>query len=312
MKRESVAFLFPGQGSQYVGMGRELCEASGLARGLFDQAREALGDDLPSLCFQGPQEQLNLTANTQPAILLHSVVAYKLLEREGLEPRWAAGHSLGEYSALVAAGALKLTDALVLVRKRGQFMQEAVTVGRGAMAALLGLEREAVEEACRRAEKGRVVQPANFNGPGQVVISGEKEAVEEAVSHARELGARKAIFLPVSAPFHCHLMVPAGEKLAVELDQVAFRELSFPVVTNFEARPVRTARDAREALKRQVSAPVRWEESMQFLLREGIEVVVELGPGQVLLGLMKRMDRKVTGFHVEDCRSLEETLKALS
>ncbi|MBI2878070.1 MAG: ACP S-malonyltransferase [Candidatus Tectomicrobia bacterium] len=293
-------------------MGRELYENFGLARELFDEAREAVGDDLPSLCFQGPQEQLNLTANTQPAILLHSVVAYRLLEREGGRPRLAAGHSLGEYSALVAAGALDLFEALALVRKRGQFMQEAVAAGRGAMAALLGLDREAVEEACRRGQKVGVVQPANLNGPGQIVISGEKEAVEEAVTHARELGAKKAVFLPVSAPFHCPLMGPAEERLAVELDRAPFRDLRFPVVTNVEARPVCTADEARESLKRQVSAPVRWEESMQLLLREGIEVVVELGPGQVLSGLMKRIGRKVMALHVEDCRSLEEAREALA
>ncbi len=307
-----LALLFPGQGSQYVGMGQKLWNSSPLAKDLFARASEVVGYDMATLCFQGPEGELNLTANTQPAILVHSVASYWLLEKSGVGAVLAAGHSLGEYSALVAAGSLDVLDAVRLVRKRGQFMQEAVEVGRGAMAAILGLERKAVEEACSQAQEDGVVQPANFNGPGQVVISGEKVAVERAAAYARERGAKKTVFLPVSAPFHCSLMAPAEERLAAEVDRVSFRALRFPVVTNYGAEAITEASQAKEALKRQVSAPVRWEESMHLLMRKKIDTVVELGPGRTLLGLMKRIDRKMEGFHVDDPSSIEEALKALS
>ena len=307
-----LAFLFPGQGSQHVGMGQDFWESSTPTQELFTRANETLGFDLKSLCFQGPREELNLTANTQPAILLHSVIAYRFLEEKRIEPVLAAGHSLGEYSALVAAGSLDVMDALQLVRKRGRFMQEAVMVGQGAMAAILGLEQEAVEEACSRAREKGVVQPANFNGPAQIVISGEKEAVKQAAAHAKDMGAKKTVFLPVSAPFHCPMMVPAEERLAAELDKAPFQDARFPVVTNFRAETVSQAIQIKEALKGQVSAPVRWEESMRLLLRERVDTVIEVGPGKTLLGLMKRIDRRIEGFHVENCSSLQETLKALN
>ena len=308
----SVAFVFPGQGAQKVGMGRALAEAFPEARGVFAEADEALGFSLSRLCFEGPEADLQLTANTQPAILATSVAALRVLEARGARPAWVAGHSLGEYSALVAARALDLRDAVIAVRRRGGYMQEAVPAGEGAMAAILGLELAGVEQACRDAAQGQVVSPANMNAPGQVVIAGHAQAVDRAVEACKAAGARKAVRLAVSAPFHCALMAPAQARLAKDLARVPFQDPGVAVVNNVDARAVRTAGEAREGLVRQVSAPVRWQEGMELLEREAVSTFVELGPGTVLSGLIKRTVKGARVLNVEDPASLEKTLAALS
>jgi [acyl-carrier-protein] S-malonyltransferase len=306
-----LAFVFPGQGSQKVGMGRALAAAAPASRAVFEQADAALGEPLSRLCFEGPEEDLLLTANTQPAILAASVAAFGALSLRGARPDWVAGHSLGEWSALVAAGALDLADAVRTVRRRGQYMQEAVPVGEGAMAAILLLDLPAVEEACREAAQGQVVVPANINSPGQVVIAGHAAAVERAMEGCKARGARRALKLPVSAPFHCPLMRPAQERLAADLAGVAFRAPAVPLVNNVDARPVRTAEEARDGLLRQVSAPVRWQECVEELVRQGVDTFVEVGPGQVLSGLVKKIDRNARVLNVEDPGSLAATAVAL-
>ncbi|MBZ5563392.1 MAG: ACP S-malonyltransferase [Acidobacteriia bacterium] len=307
-----VAFLFPGQGSQYPGMGRELAEAFPAARQVFDEADRALGYPLSKLCFEGPAEELQLTANTQPAILAVSVAAAEVLREKGIRADYVAGHSLGEYSALVAAGALKVSEAVQLVRKRGQYMQEAVPVGQGAMAALLGLEAKVVEEVCAAAAQGEVVSPANLNSPGQIVIAGHAGAVGRAVEAAKTRGAKRAILLNVSAPFHCALMQPAQERLAVDLDRAEIADPKCPLVNNAEARVVRSAPEVREGLKRQVTAPVLWEQSMRVLRAEGVDVFVEVGPGKVLAGLLRQIDRQAESLRVEDVASLNEAMSRLA
>ena len=300
MTIKKIAFIFPGQGSQYVGMGKDFFAAYPIAKELFSQANAILGYDMAKLCFEGPEEELRLTINTQPAIFLNSLVAHRILEQEGIRPQMVAGHSLGEYSALAAANTIGFAEALTLVRKRGQLMQEAVPAGKGAMAAIMGLDTQAVEKACAKvSNKNNVVQIANYNCPGQVVISGEKEAVEEAMAYTKELGAKRNLPLPVSAPFHCPLM------------EIPFKDPSFPIVANLKGEAVSTGIAAKEALKRQITSPVRWEESMRYLLSQGIEAVVEVGPGQVLLGLLKRIDKGVIGLGVEGTASLQKTLQAL-
>lgn len=308
---ERLAFVFPGQGSQYVGMGKSLQEISPRAREMFSLANQTLGLDLRALCMEGPEEALRLTENTQPAILLVSAMAAGLLRERGITPVIAAGHSLGEYSALVAAGALSLEDALVLVRKRGQFMREATPPGMGAMAALIGLSVEAVEEICFKARDGEVLQPANLNGADQVVIAGHAGAVERAIRLAKEAGAARAVLLQVSAPFHCALMEPAAQRLAVELDRIPLGNLAFPVVANVSARPMTTGAEARSALKAQVCAPVRWLETMDTILGQEVERIVEVGPGRVLSGLFKRHHRHLKVANVEDAASLERALEGL-
>ncbi|HVF90850.1 MAG TPA: ACP S-malonyltransferase [Blastocatellia bacterium] len=307
-----TAFIFPGQGAQKVGMGRSLSGAARGARQAFQDADRALGFSLSTLCFEGPEEELKLTANTQPAILAASVAALRALGEHGIEPDFVAGHSLGEYSALVAAGALRFEDALRVVRRRGLFMQEAVAVGEGAMAALIGCDIEVVREVCREASDLGICSPANINSPRQTVIAGHRSAVERAVALARERGARKAVMLPVSAPFHCELMRPASQKLAVVLGDTEFNDLTVPLVTNVDAAVIATGAQARDALCRQVVAPVRWSESVGRLLEEGVTRFVELGPGKVLSGLVRQMDRECEILNIEDEESLSAAVAALS
>jgi [acyl-carrier-protein] S-malonyltransferase len=298
----TLALLFPGQGSQSVGMGKALYEASAAARAVFDGADAALGFPLSRLCFEGPEEQLKLTANTQPAILTHSVAAFEDLRArfpERLEgAAFAAGHSLGEYSANVAAGALPFADAVRLVRERGRFMQEAVPAGVGAMAAIVGLAPEQVEAACRDAAQGESVSPANYNSPEQTVIAGHAAAVARASEGCLARGAKRAIALPVSAPFHCALMSPARAKMTPLLGAAPFADARLPVVTNVDAAAATTGGALRDALVRQIDSPVRWVETVQLLAREGVDRALEIGPGNVLAGLVRRIEKgiKVEGY----------------
>jgi len=305
-----IAFLFPGQGSQHAGMGKDLAENFPVARQVFEEANDALGVDLASLCFNGPEEDLKLTANTQPAILTTSIAALRVLETEiGIAPNCAAGHSLGEYSALVCAGALNFADAVRIVRQRGTFMQEAVPVGTGAMAAILGLDKETLERVCRDAALGQVVSPANFNSAGQVVIAGNTEAVDRAMNLAKEHGAKRALPLPVSAPFHCSLMIPAGERLADVLADIKVGDMTVPVITNVEATPNQDASRVCQLLVDQVSAPVLWEDTIACMINLEVERYIEIGPGKVLAGLVKRMAKDSTIQNVQnvsDIRVLTE------
>ena len=305
------AFLFPGQGSQQVGMGRDLADNFPAARQVFEEADAALGFALSELCFNGPADQLQLTENTQPAILTVSIAALRALEGEGFpEPDFVAGHSLGEYSALVAAGSLSLTDAVKTVRARGRFMQEAVPVGVGAMAAILGVGKEVVTLACEEAAQGQVCSAANINSPNQVVIAGDVAAIDRAITLLQERGAKRAMKLNVSAPFHCALMQPAQERLAVELKDITFRNLATTIVTNVDAKAITSADGARDALVRQVSQPVRWLESVEFLISQGVQSLIEIGPGRVLSGLARQIDRNLRCVNVEDKASLTATREA--
>ena len=309
-----IAFVFPGQGAQKVGMGQALAEQFPACRDTFAEADAALGESLSTLCFEGPEDRLMLTENTQPAILAMSVAVYRLVESNGGRAHFAAGHSLGEYSAHVAAGTLSFADALRTVRRRGQYMQEAVPVGEGAMAAILGLDADAVSRACAEAaaESGQVVSPANLNAPGQVVIAGNAAAVGLASEKAKALGAKRAIPLAVSAPFHCALMKPAEERLAPELRALHAHAPRIPVVANVDAEPKRDAASAIEALVRQVSSPVRWEDVVKRLSAEGVTTVVELGPGSVLSGLIKKIDRGITVMNVEQPDQVSSVLERLN
>jgi len=307
-----IAFLFPGQGSQYPGMGRELAESFPVARHVFEEADRALGITLSKLCYEGPAEELQLTANTQPAILTASVAAAEVLGEMGIRPDYVAGHSLGEYSALVVAGAIRPADAVRTVRKRGEYMQLAVPEGQGAMAALLGLEASVAEKVCQDAAQGEVVSPANLNSPGQVVIAGHAAAVSRAVELAKKRGARRAVMLNVSAPFHCALMQPAAERLALDLDTLAIADPLVPLVNNADAQMALSAAAVRDGLKRQVTAPVRWEQSMRVLLTQGVGLSIEVGPGKVLSGLMRQIDRQAECLHAEDVASLNEVTSRLA
>ena len=306
-----LAFLFPGQGSQHLGMGRELAERYAVTSAVFEEADRALGFSLSALCFDGPEEQLKLTEYTQPAILTCSVACFRVLESHGVLPDYVAGHSLGEYSALVAAGSLSFADAVRTVRKRGQYMQEAVPVGTGAMAAITRLPLAVVEEVCREAAQGEVVSPANINSPEQIAISGHDRAVRRAVELARQRGARRALLLPVSAPFHCALMKPARERLAADLEKLRFDDLRFPLINNLGAQEIRCAAEARAGLIGQVSAPVLWEQSVRRLVSLGVRRFVEVGPGKVLSGLLRQIDASLAAFQFQDATRLEATLEGL-
>ncbi len=299
-----VAFLFPGQASQYPGMGREFSEKFPAARAVFDEADDALRFPISKMCFEGTEEDLKQTANTQPCILAVSVAVFRVLSERGFVPQFVAGHSLGEYSALVAAGALSFADAMRLVRMRGAVMQEAVPAGEGAMAAILGLSPAQVSDICKRAADGQVCSAANLNSPEQTVISGNATAIKRAVELASQNGAKRAVVLPVSAPFHCALMQPAQAKMEPELRKTKFSDLSVPIVTNVDAEITSEAAEARDALIRQITLPVRWEESVRELIQQGVSAFVEVGPGRVLCGLLRQIDRSVHSFNVEDEASL--------
>ena len=306
---DKLAFVFPGQGAQAVGMGKDFCEKYEVAKKLFKEADEALGYSIQRMCFEGPAEDLKLTANTQPAILTVSVIASEILKEHGITPASAGGHSLGEYSALVAADVLDFRDAVLLVHKRGQFMQEAVPVGEGGMAAIIGLSDEMIVEVCGKVSKeAGEVQAVNFNCPGQTVIAGTMKGVEAAAEALRSAGAKKAVILPVSAPFHSSLMKPAAEKLAAELDKVRIRDAKFPVVANVNGKLEEKADDIKANLVAQAASPVLWIDCVKAMNAFGVKAFVEAGPGKTLCGFNKRIDRGITSLHVENMESLKKTL----
>ncbi len=305
MTENRLAYIFPGQGSQYAGMGSELAAKYPASKQVFEEADDALGFSISQLCFSGTAEELQLTENTQPAILTTSIAVLRAVEAEGLPaPEYVAGHSLGEYSALVAAGALSLSDAVRTVRLRGRFMQEAVPVGTGAMAAVMGANLETVTEACNESQAGEVCSPANINSPNQIVIAGHAGAVDRAIALLKERWSKRAIKLNVSAPFHSALMMPAEVRLAAELEKLEFHDLRLPLVTNVDASVITKGETARESLVRQVSSPVRWLESVQLLIKEGVQTFVEVGPGKVLCGLVRQIERSANCLNVGDAESL--------
>jgi [acyl-carrier-protein] S-malonyltransferase len=312
MTNSSIAFLFPGQGSQAVGMAKELSDNHQVARQTFEEADDALGYKLSQVCFDGPEEKLKLTEITQPAILTASIAAWRVLQEKGLRPDFVAGHSLGEYSAHVAAGTLSFADALRTVRNRGKYMQEAVPVGIGGMAAILGMPADQVGDIAKDAARGEVCQAANINSPEQIVISGHVGAVERAINLASQRGAKKAVSLPVSAPFHCSLMQPAQDRLAEDLNNLALQDPATAVVCNADAAVLDSAEAAREALIRQVTGTVKWEPSVRLLIEKGVSLFIEVGPGKVLWGLMRQIDRSKTCATVGDEASLQKTLAQIA
>ena len=310
--KSEIAFIFPGQGSQSVGMGKDLFDNFPTARQVFEEADDALGFSLSEMCFAGNEADLQLTANTQPAILTVSNAALSAMKAEGFPvPDYVAGHSLGEYSALVAAGAMSFSDAVKTVRKRGQYMQEAVPVGVGAMAAILGLPLETVEVACAEAAEGEVCSPANINSPAQIVIAGNVAAVDRAIEILKQRGAKRAIKLNVSAPFHCGLMKEAQETLAGDLEKIEFKDLKFPIIENVSAEANTKGERARIALTEQVSSPVRWAQTIENLITENVETFVEVGAGKILSGLVRQINRDVRCLNVENLESLRNTLQFL-
>ncbi len=307
-----VAFLFPGQGAQYVGMGKEIANEYSSAGKIFDEATEALGFDVREMIFNSDDETLKITENTQPTIVTTSIACMQPLLEKGIKPDFVAGLSLGEYAAHVAAGTMSFKDAVSLVKKRGKYMQEAVPVGVGAMAAIIGLENDDVLESCKEASQIGIVEPANFNCPGQIVVAGETAAVEKAAELCKSKGAKRAMLLPVSAPFHCSLLKPAGEKLAAELDKVSLNDIKIPVVTNVTGEAVVDKGIVKEYLVRQVSTSVMWEKCIRTMLAAGVDTFVEIGPGKVLSGFVKKIDRDATVLNVENSETLNKALEVLA
>lgn len=307
-----IAFIFSGQGAQYPGMGKDLYENFAVSKEVFETATVALGFDVTTLCFEGSQEELNKTENTQPSVLTVSIAALRALESKGIHADVTAGLSLGEYSALVCSGVFKFEDAVKLVKKRGRFMQEAVPAGIGAMAAILGLEIEKVKEACLKASEIGIVEGANFNCPGQIVIAGEVKAVERAAEICKELGAKRAMMLPVSAPFHTSMLAPAGEKLEEELKNIELVKMSIPVITNVTGEYIEDISQIKEILKTQLKSSVMWEQTIRNMIKDGVDTFVEIGPGKTLCGFVKKIDKNLKIVNVEDVASLENAVRIIN
>ncbi len=303
-----LAFIFPGQGAQYVGMGKQIASEFGSSSAIFDEASEALGIDMKKMIFDGDEETLKITENTQPAIVTASVACLAPLLENGVKPDFTAGLSLGEYSAHVASGTMSFSTAVSLVRKRGRYMQDAVPLGVGSMAAILGLSAEDVRQCCCQASQFGIVEPANYNCPGQIAIAGEVKAVEKAMEYCTEKGAKRAILLAVSAPFHCSLLKPAGTLLDAELESITFDDFKTPLIANTTAQVVKSPSEIRETLVKQVSSPVLWEDSIRLMLERGVDTFVEIGPGKVLSGFVKKINKEVRSFNIEDMESLKKTL----
>lgn len=303
-----LAFIFPGQGAQYIGMGKQIATEFSSSSAIFDEASEALGIDMKKMIFEGDDETLKITENTQPAIVTASVACLIPLLENGIKPDFTAGLSLGEYSAHVASGTMEFATAVSLVRKRGRFMQEAVPLGVGTMAAILGLTSDDVKQCCIQASQFGIVEPANFNCPGQIAIAGEVKAVEKAMEYCTEKGAKRTILLAVSAPFHCSMLKPAGELLDAELEHIVFSDFKAPLIANVTGKEVKSPSEIRETLVKQVSNPVLWEDSIRVMLDRGVDTFIEIGPGKVLSGFVKKINKEVKSFNIDDIESLKKTL----